>query len=94
MYGGRQRDAELLASAYRSSLELAAQNGIKTIAFPSISTGVYGYPVGEAAPIALRTVGDFLARHPQIELVRFVLWDGRTLAAYERAARDLFQAGQ
>src|SRR5262245_38597996 len=53
VYHGRARDAELLASAYRSSLALAVQHGVATIAFPSISTGLYGYPLGEAAPIAL-----------------------------------------
>src|SRR6266513_3095831 len=53
VYHGRSRDAELLSSAYRSSLQLASQHGLKTIAFPSISTGVYGYPLDQAAPIAL-----------------------------------------
>jgi O-acetyl-ADP-ribose deacetylase (regulator of RNase III) len=90
IYGGRPADAKLLASAYRSSLDLAAQHSLKTLAFPSISTGAYGYPVGEAAPIALRTVADFLAQHPDIALVRFVLWDAATLAAYERAGREVF----
>ena len=87
VYHGRPRDAELLASAYRSSLQLAAQHGLKTIAFPSISTGAYGYPLGEAAPIALRAVREFLEQHDSIALVRFVLWDPGTRAAYERAAR-------
>src|SRR5262245_6408163 len=59
IYHSRPRDAELLASAYHSSLELAAQHGIRTIAFPSISTGAYGYPLGEAAPIALHTVAEY-----------------------------------
>jgi len=60
VYSGRPRDAELLASAYRRSLEVAVENGLKTVAFPSISTGAYGYPVREAAPIALSAVRDFL----------------------------------
>jgi O-acetyl-ADP-ribose deacetylase (regulator of RNase III) len=89
VYRGRPADAELLASAYRSTLTLATQHGLKTLAFPSISTGAYGYPVGQAAPIALRTVSEFLAQHPEIEQVRFVLWDAATLAAYERAASQL-----
>ncbi|MBK9711957.1 MAG: O-acetyl-ADP-ribose deacetylase [Kouleothrix sp.] len=88
VYHGQPRDAELLASAYRSSLQLAAQHGLKTIAFPSISTGVYGYPLDEAAPIALRAAREFLEQHTSIALVRFVLWDPGTRAAYERAARD------
>jgi O-acetyl-ADP-ribose deacetylase len=90
VYQRRAQDAELLASAYRNSLNLAAQHGLKTIAFPSISTGAYGYPVGEAAPVALRAVRAFLEAHPEIELARFVLWDERTLAAYERAGREVF----
>jgi O-acetyl-ADP-ribose deacetylase (regulator of RNase III) len=89
VYDGRPRDAELLASAYRSSLELASQHGIKTLAFPSISTGAYGYPLEEAAPIALGTVKAYLEGHPEIELVRFVLWGGRARDAFERAARDV-----
>jgi O-acetyl-ADP-ribose deacetylase (regulator of RNase III) len=89
VYRGRAEDAELLASAYRSSLQLAAGHGLKAIAFPSISTGAYAYPVSEAAPIALRTVGRFLEQHPEIELARFVLWDATTRAAFERAAREV-----
>jgi O-acetyl-ADP-ribose deacetylase (regulator of RNase III) len=80
---------ELLASAYRRSLEVASENGLKSVAFPSISTGAYGYPLNEAAPIALKTVADFLKAHPEIELVRFVLFDGKTLAAYEEALEGL-----
>jgi O-acetyl-ADP-ribose deacetylase (regulator of RNase III) len=83
------RAPELLASAYRRSLEVASENGLKSIAFPSISTGAYGYPLNEAAPIALATVRDFLKEHPEIELVRFVLFDGKTLAAYEEALKKL-----
>ena len=91
VYHGRAHDAELLASAYRSSLTLAAQHGITTIALPSISTGIYGYPLTEAAPIALQTVKDFLEQHTEIALVRFVLWDRASLAAYEQAARAVFE---
>src|SRR4030042_1797 len=76
---GRHREAELLADAYRNSLTLASERGIKTIAFPSISTGAYGYPIAEAARIALTTTVDHLKAHPDITLVRFVLF-GR--AAY------------
>ena len=90
VYDGRPRDAELLAGAYRGSLQLASQHGIKTVAFPSISTGAYGYPLNEAAPIAIQTVAAYLAGHPEIELVRIVLWDGSALMAFERAARQAF----
>ena len=83
------RAPELLASAYRRSLEVASDNGLKSVTFPSISTGAYGYPLDEAAPIALKTVADFLKEHPEIELVRFVLFDSKTLAAYEEALNKL-----
>jgi O-acetyl-ADP-ribose deacetylase (regulator of RNase III) len=86
VYHGRPSDAELLASAHRSSLQLASQHGLRSIAFPAISTGVYGYPLDEAAPIALRTIDAYLAEHPEIELIRIVLWDGAARAAFERAA--------
>ncbi|HDH10128.1 MAG TPA: O-acetyl-ADP-ribose deacetylase, partial [Chloroflexi bacterium] len=74
---GPERAAELLASAYRRSLEVASENNIRSVAFPSISTGAYGYPMEEAAPIALRTVIDYLKTHTDIELVRFVLFGRR-----------------
>jgi O-acetyl-ADP-ribose deacetylase (regulator of RNase III) len=92
VYRGRSRDAEQLASAYRSSLQLSSQHGIRTIAFPSISTGAYGYPLAEAAPIALQTVGDYLVTHPEIEMARFVLGDGAARAAFERAALALVES--
>jgi O-acetyl-ADP-ribose deacetylase (regulator of RNase III) len=88
-YSGAPRDAELLASAYRKSLELCTEHKIRSIAFPSISTGIYGYPVREASRIALKTVIDYLKDHPEIERVRFVLFDSATLAAYEEALREL-----
>jgi O-acetyl-ADP-ribose deacetylase (regulator of RNase III) len=93
VYQGEPRDAELLASAYRSSLQLASQHGLRSVAFPAISTGIYRYPLREAAPIALRTVQAYLEEHPEIELVRFVLWDDQSRAEFERAALDLFGKG-
>lgn len=89
VYSGKPKDAQLLASAYRSSLELCSKHRIRSIAFPSISTGVYGYPVNEAAPIALRTVIESLKAHPEIERVQFVLFDGKTFNAYQQALTDL-----
>jgi O-acetyl-ADP-ribose deacetylase (regulator of RNase III) len=80
---------ELLASAYRRSLEVASENHLKSIAFPSISTGAYGYPLNEAAPIALKTVAEYLKKHPDVELVRFVLFDQNTLKVYEEALKKL-----
>jgi O-acetyl-ADP-ribose deacetylase (regulator of RNase III) len=80
---------DLLASAYRRSLEVARENGLKSLAFPSISTGAYGYPVKEAAPLALSTVIAFVKENPEIELVRFVLFSSDVLEAYEQALQDL-----
>jgi hypothetical protein len=75
---------KLLENAYRNSLQLAVNHGIRTIAFPSISTGVYSYPLAEAAEIAIRTVREFYLAHPDaFHYVRFVLFDGRTLKAYD-----------
>ena len=87
--GGVQREAALLASCYRESLKLAAGKGLTSVAFPSISTGAYGYPLAEAARIALKTVLDYLAGHEEIKLVRFVLFGHAALEAYEKALREL-----
>ena len=84
-----QRAPELLASCYRRSLEVASENKLKSVAFPSISTGAYGYPLEEAAPIALKTVIDYLKAHPDIQLVRFVLFGNDAHRAYEKALKDL-----
>ncbi len=91
-YSGSPRDADLLSSAYRKSLDLCTQNKIDSIAFPSISTGIYGYPVEEASRIALRTVIDYLKEHPEIKLVRFVLFDSRTFEVYQEALKEVSQS--
>jgi O-acetyl-ADP-ribose deacetylase (regulator of RNase III) len=88
-YSGSPEDPELLSGAYRKSLELCTQNKISSIAFPSISTGIYGYPVGEASRIAIKTVMDYLKNHPEIKLVRFVLFDSRTFDVYKEALKEL-----
>ncbi len=75
----------LLESAYRRSLEVALAKGIRSVAFPSISTGVYGYPLEEAAPVALGTVIGFVRAHPEMERVRFVLHSSRAFQAFEEA---------
>ena len=86
--GGKRNEAALLAGCYRNSLELAAAHGIRSVAFPSISTGVYGYPVKEAAEVAVKTVKDFVERHPgAFDLVEWVLFDQRTYDAYEGAMK-------
>lgn len=73
----------LLESAYRRSLEVALAKGIRSVAFPSISTGAYGYPLGDAATVALSTVSDFLRAHPEIGLVRFVLFSSEAFHTFE-----------
>ena len=84
--GGRQGERELLASCYRSGLELAVENGIRKIAFPSISTGVYHFPVKEAADIAVQTARRFAAEHPgSLDLVEWVLFDDHTMQVYTEA---------
>jgi len=82
--GGGHGEDELLASCYRSSLELAASHGIKTIAFPAISTGAYGFPLERAAGIAVRTVRAFLEAHGGIEEVRLVCFGAAAASAYRR----------
>lgn len=88
-HGGSRGEAALLAGCYRACLELAAQYGCRTVAFPSISTGVYGYPVREAARVALGAIREGLIAHPEIELARMVCFDGRTKAAYDEALAAL-----
>ena len=87
-HGGTHREDELLASCYRSCLTLADEYGCQTVDFPSISTGVYAFPVDRAAGIAIRTIGAFLADHPAIERVRMVCFDSRTKAAYDAALKE------
>lgn len=83
--GGDHGEAELLAGAYRASLELARDHGLQTIAFPAISCGVYGYPLDQAAGIALRTVSDFLEDAPRIQRVYHVCFGPAVLHAYREA---------
>ena len=88
-HGGNHGEPELLANAYRNSLQCAVDHGIKTLAFPAISTGVYGYPVDKAAAIAIKTVRDFCVQNPEkIEIVRFVLFSADVLAAYDKAISE------
>ncbi|MBN2308956.1 MAG: O-acetyl-ADP-ribose deacetylase [Candidatus Hydrogenedentes bacterium] len=84
---GNHGESALLASCYRRSLEVAVEHGLKTVAFPAISCGVYGYPIPEAARIAVHAVAEFLDGHPSIERVRFVLFTEDVRAAFEAALR-------
>ncbi len=83
--GGRSGEHELLASCYQSCLELAVENGIQSIAFPSISTGIYHFPLDEAAQIAVGTVKKFANEHPgKLDVVKWVLFDDKTYEIYSR----------
>ncbi len=82
---------EQLASAYHRSMELAEANGIRTISFPSISTGAYGYPVEEAAPIALKTVIEYVIQHDHFERIIFVLFNQQIAETYAHALTQLAQ---
>jgi O-acetyl-ADP-ribose deacetylase (regulator of RNase III) len=92
MYANAIEPAKLLVSAYRYSLKLAHEANLKSVAFPAISTGVFGYPLHEAAPIALKTVVDYINEHqPQFELVRFVLFSADAMTAFSKALYTLVQ---
>ena len=80
---GRHGEPELLAACYRNSLAVAAENGLKTVAFPLVSTGVYGYPMEDAARIALREIVTFLIKHPEFEQV--------IVACFNRRAREIVE---
>jgi O-acetyl-ADP-ribose deacetylase (regulator of RNase III) len=88
-HGGKSKEEELLASCYRSCLELAVENGCKTVDFPSISTGVYHFPLEKAAVIAMGTIAEFLKTAPEIERVRMVCFDERTKGYYDKALTQL-----
>ena len=90
VYGQDRPEAELLASCYRNSLALADENGAASVAFPAISTGVFGYPLEEAAGVALGTVCEEAEKLRNVRLVRFVLFGKRDLEAHERALREAF----
>lgn len=84
--GGNAGEAELLASCYRHSLQLAQENQLSTLAFPAISCGVYGYPIGQAAEMAISTVSQFLDENTGIEKVYLVCFGAEVLAAYTQAS--------
>jgi len=87
--GGDRGEAELLAAAYRRCLELAVEHDCRSIAFPSLSTGAYPYPIDQAARVALQTAIDFLDQRAKPELVRFVLFDAVAYAAFATALEEL-----
>jgi O-acetyl-ADP-ribose deacetylase (regulator of RNase III) len=87
-HGGDRGEPEKLAACYRNALRLAAENGARTVAFPGISTGVYGYPLEAATRLAMATVRDCLAELPEIEEVRFVTFGERATEVAERALAE------
>lgn len=87
-HGGQSGEAELLASCYRRSIEVAAANGIASLAFPSISTGIYGYPVDTAASIAVAAVRESLPKFPAVREVIFCCFSPGDIAVYERLLRE------
>jgi len=88
-HGGGRGEPELLASCYRESLRLAADNGAETIAFPAISCGVYGYPYEEAAKVAVATIKAYLENEPRIHKVLLVCYGAQGCAAYRRVLNEL-----
>ena len=89
IYRKDRNPEKLLSNAYRNSLKLCLENGYKTISFPSISTGAYGYPVEEASEVALKTVIEFLKENEGLKEVRFVLFSERDLKIYEYSLKEL-----
>ena len=88
-HDGTHSEPGLLESAYRTCLELASQNNCASIAFPAISTGIYGYPMQAAARIAFRTIIDYLKQHVEIKLVRYVLYDARAFETHRRVLEEM-----
>ena len=80
--GGGQGEPELLASCYRRAIELAAEHGCRRVAFPAISAGIYGYPLEQAAEVALNATREALERHPRVEEARFWLFDKRAYGVF------------
>ena len=90
--GGRRNEEELLASCYFNSMQVALNHGIRKIAFPSIATGIYHFPVDKAAQIAIRTVANFLSKHKEdFDLVEWVLFDENTEKVYEAEVDKLYE---
>ena len=83
--GGTHGEPELLASCYRRAIELAAEHGCRRVAFPAISAGIYGYPLEQAAAVALRATREAMERHPEVEEARFWLFDQRAYDAFSEA---------
>lgn len=88
-HGGTRGESKLLASAYRRCLELAVEHRCASVAFPAISTGVYRYPIDQAAEVSLKTAAEFLVSHGKPELVQFVLFDAGAYGAFARVLESM-----
>ena len=88
-HGGNHGEPALLASCYRSCLELASLHGCKTVDFPSISTGVYHFPLEKASVIAIKCIAEYLSEHPEIERVRMCCFDAKTKSYYDKALESI-----
>jgi len=86
--GGKHGEPELLAEAYRNSLKIAVSRGLKTIAFPSVSTGAYGYPMEEASKVVLKTIREFFLKEDKLVEVILVLFTQSSLEVYKKTARE------
>lgn len=91
VYSGSSEDAELLKACYRNSLDLAKDRGIKSISFPALSTGAFGYPMKEAAELALKSVMKYLREDTNIELVRFVLYNSEALKVHGETLDEILE---
>jgi O-acetyl-ADP-ribose deacetylase (regulator of RNase III) len=89
VYSGSPEDSKLLRSCFIEALILASTHDVKTISFPAISMGIFGYPVSEAADVSLRAVRDYLLEHPEIQTVRFVLFSENDLALFRKTLEEL-----
>lgn len=90
IYSGDKKDEAQLRKSYKSSLQVALENGIKSISFPAISTGAFGYPTEDAAEVALDEIKEFLAKHGKINLVRMVLYDEEDHEIHLEKAKKIF----
>jgi O-acetyl-ADP-ribose deacetylase len=91
VYSGKPKDKENLAKSYQSCLEIASKNNLKSISFPSISTGIYGYPVKEASAAAITTIIEYLLKHEEIERVRMVLYSEGDYKIYRDTTRAILK---
>jgi len=89
VYSGREEDEKLLAACYKNSLKLAMQHGIKSIAFPAISTGIYGYPMEEAARVAIKAIADFLKESDGLDLVKLVLYSQEAYEIHKKVLEEM-----